>query len=268
MLRNLPSNILTAFTKARILIFRMNIRAICTLFFTFLLGSIVSLVLIHVTSAHGGDTSLIHGCVGTGVLNQGRLRIISASGTCNSNETPLDWRSYDPSTEPPFVCISCDLTFESIGDKFVNRNFSHSSFYLSTVNINLNGSKFNNANFDKSTLTPISAINTDFTDASMNEASVFGTYQQAQLIRTKITNATASGAYFGSATLTSTDFTGSNASGAIFENSILSNVNFTNTNLQGAVFINTTRSGITWSNTTCPDGTNSNNNGNTCEGHL
>jgi hypothetical protein len=26
--------------------------------------------------------------------------------------------------------------------------------------------------------------------------------------------------------------------------------------------------GVTWSNTTCPDGTNSNNDGGTCTGHL
>ena len=235
---------------------------------TFLLGSLVAFFLIQVTSAHGGDTNLIHGCVGTGPLNQGRLRVISASGTCNANETPLDWRSYDPSIQPSFVCVSCNLSSEALGDRFVNKNLTNSSFYLSTLNVSMDNSKFNNANFDKSTLTPISTVNTDFTDATMNEANVFGTYEDSLLVRTKITNAIATGAYFGSATLTSTDFTGSNVSGAIFENASLSGVDFTNTDLTGAVFTSSTRTGVIWSNTTCPDGTNSNSHGNTCEGHL
>jgi len=41
------------------------------------------------TSAHGGDTTLIHACVRN---ITGLIRIIDANGTCTSNETPLDWR--------------------------------------------------------------------------------------------------------------------------------------------------------------------------------
>lgn len=37
--------------------------------------------------AHGGNLSLIHGCV----ASSGALRIVPATGTCKSNETPLDW---------------------------------------------------------------------------------------------------------------------------------------------------------------------------------
>jgi hypothetical protein len=38
--------------------------------------------------AHGGDTSLIHGCVKN---KGGALRIVNATATCNSLETALDW---------------------------------------------------------------------------------------------------------------------------------------------------------------------------------
>jgi uncharacterized protein YjbI with pentapeptide repeats len=56
---------------------------------------------------------------------------------------------------------------------------------------------------------------------------------------------------------------------ANFSNANLTNTDFTDANLQGAVGMDTaTRTGVIWSNTTCPDGTNSDNNGNTCEGHL
>ena len=43
--------------------------------------------------AHGGNTSLIHGCVNK---NNGTLRIIAATGTCTSKETLLDWNIAGP----------------------------------------------------------------------------------------------------------------------------------------------------------------------------
>ncbi|MGB8646486.1 MAG: pentapeptide repeat-containing protein [Anaerolineae bacterium] len=67
----------------------------------------------------------------------------------------------------------------------------------------------------------------------------------------------------GSVNMTGTKFQGSNVCGA----------NFTNANLTNAAFSSATNgtaatvTGATWNNTTCPDGTNSNNNGNTCVGH-
>jgi len=38
--------------------------------------------------AHGGDNSLIHGCVKT---SNGDIRIVTANGTCAGNESALDW---------------------------------------------------------------------------------------------------------------------------------------------------------------------------------
>jgi uncharacterized protein YjbI with pentapeptide repeats len=51
-------------------------------------------------------------------------------------------------------------------------------------------------------------------------------------------------------------------------NADLSSVDFTNTFLGQTDFTGTTRTGVIWSNTTCPDYTNSDANGGTCEGHL
>ncbi|MGH7204332.1 MAG: hypothetical protein ACREHC_07850 [Candidatus Levyibacteriota bacterium] len=54
-----------------------------------------------------------------------------------------------------------------------------------------------------------------------------------------------------------------------FEGATLQNVNVTNAILEGSENMSTaTVSGAIWSNTTCPDGTNSNNNGNTYAGHF
>ena len=55
--------------------------------------------------------------------------------------------------------------------------------------------------------------------------------------------------------------------------SVMAGTNFTNAHFDGAILANVnmtqaTITGATWTNTTCPDATNSNNNGNTCVGHL
>ncbi len=60
----------------------------------------------------------------------------------------------------------------------------------------------------------------------------------------------------------------SNFTNTLFVNTTLDSVSFVNTNLLGANFSGSIRNNIFWSNSTCPDGTNSDNNGNTCEGHL
>jgi uncharacterized protein YjbI with pentapeptide repeats len=54
-----------------------------------------------------------------------------------------------------------------------------------------------------------------------------------------------------------------------YENVNFNNANFTNATLNSFFILgNTTFTNAVWSNTICPDGTNSDNNGNTCEGHL
>ena len=45
-------------------------------------------------------------------------------------------------------------------------------------------------------------------------------------------------------------------------------VHFKDADLSGAIFTGATLAGIIWSNTTCPNGTNSDDNGGTCIGHL
>jgi uncharacterized protein YjbI with pentapeptide repeats len=80
--------------------------------------------------------------------------------------------------------------------------------------------------------------------------------------------------------LTGANFTGANMTGDAFDevpvsgsgapyfNPDLSDVNFTGTNLAHTVFRGAVFTGAIWSNTTCPDGTNSNNDGGTCVNNL
>jgi hypothetical protein len=80
----------------------------------------------------------------------------------------------------------------------------------------------------------------------------------AILSRASLDNADLNSVNFQNALLIATDFTNSN----------LSNVNFENADLSEARFENANLTGTKWKNTICPDGTNSNNNNNTCEGHI
>jgi phospholipase C len=64
------------------------------------------------------------------------------------------------------------------------------------------------------------------------------------------------------------NFSGANLSGVQAQGSDFAHANFTNANLNGMKTTGASFSGATWSNTTCPDGTNSNSDGGTCQGHL
>ncbi len=86
-------------------------------------------------------------------------------------------------------------------------------------------------------------------------------------------------AYLGSADLTEADLTETDLTdvdfvqatfyGALFANANLVNTNFTQADLTGAIGLaSSTRTNVTWFHTTCPDGTNSNDHSDTCEGHL
>lgn len=93
---------------------------------------------------------------------------------------------------------------------------------------------FTNANLDVPHMAFASFVNSNFTNAIWNNAVV------------------------NSSNFTNANFTSAN----------LNTVSFANTNLTGANFTGSNRTDVNWTNTVCPDGTNSDNDGNTCEGHL
>ena len=64
------------------------------------------------------------------------------------------------------------------------------------------------------------------------------------------------------------DFTGANLAGADMASGQLQGANFTNANLLGADLTNAIIRSARWKNTTCPDGTNSDANGGTCQKTL
>jgi len=86
------------------------------------------------------------------------------------------------------------------------------------------------------------------------------------------------GANLTSCELGNADLSGADLTGAILVNadlteSILDNAILTGANLTGADWrfgrgVNANLTGVIWNDTICPDGTNSNDNGGTCVGHL
>jgi outer membrane protein assembly factor BamB len=103
----------------------------------------------------------------------------------------------------------------------------------------------------------------------LKNANLAGCYLPgANLSGANATNANFTGAYLAGANLSS-----ANLSQAQMQRSVLSNANLTAARLNlavltGATLTGATLTGVTWAQTTCPDGTNSNNNGGTCTGHL
>lgn len=236
--------------------------------FAFIAGSLVSIATTAVL-AHGGDASKIHGCVRNNGLLAGFIRVVGANDNCNNNETALDWNIQGPQGPAgptasgsayfglTFTCYKCDLT--SIADKFKGKDFSN-AFIPGTgfYDVDLSGIILKNGYLEGLKVNGSNLSNADLSDAQFS--NIHGSY---------LGNATFQGTNLQNANLQNNDL--SNGS---FQNANLQNTNFTNANFSAADFLGAQNmdtanlTGVTWNNTTCPDGTNSDNNGNTCIGHL
>jgi uncharacterized protein YjbI with pentapeptide repeats len=228
--------------------------ALASLVLAFLLG--VSVMSFSRVFAQDGDTNLIHACVN----GSGNLRIIGPTDTCRNNETPLNWRIQgEPGTSgngiPYFICPGCEL--QDSGDRLTGRDLTKAFLPGSSVHgVDLNSTLLDNADL----------IGSDMREAILTDAS--------------LTNADMTRSAFAEADLTNANLSGANLTGVTFTdygwelgpadltNTDLTNANLTDANLVDVNLASAILTGVTWSNTICPDGTNSNNNGNTCSGHL
>lgn len=195
--------------------------------------------------AHGGNLNFVHACVRT---SNGSIRIVGANDTCSAGETSLDWSQNGIGTFGGFTTNQL-IGYRSAGESFDYRLFD--------------GVNFTNAVFPADSMRFASFVNGNFQGASLEvntEGANFSStnFSSADIHNSSFINTNFSGANFTAAIFTS----------AVVQNTNFTNANFTNANLLGVNFTNSTRTGVIWSNTTCPDGTNSNNNGGTCEGHL
>ncbi|MDB4865360.1 pentapeptide repeat-containing protein [Euryarchaeota archaeon] len=75
-------------------------------------------------------------------------------------------------------------------------------------------------------------------------------------------------AYCAGADLSNADLFGANLNGADLSYAVLNYADLSYTDLSNADLSGADLTGVYWNNTTCPDGTNSDDNGNTCENNL
>ncbi|KAA0205575.1 hypothetical protein EDM68_05355 [Candidatus Uhrbacteria bacterium] len=105
----------------------------------------------------------------------------------------------------------------------------------------------------------------DLTNAFLRSTTI----NETSFANTTLTNAIMAGNAITNSDFTEANLTGVDLTGSLFTSPDFTGVNLTNADLEGAAgFSSATRTSIIWNNTICPDGTNSDSNGNTCEGHL
>jgi uncharacterized protein YjbI with pentapeptide repeats len=148
-------------------------------------------------------------------------------------------------------------------------------------------SDFSSANLTNTNLTGANLIYVSFTDATLSGADLSGTDPNEEssggIIGTPAElpsgwelasgyligeECNLSGANLSGDDLSGYDFTFCGMPNANLSDADLMAANMSGANLSGAILSGANLSGVTWSSTTCPDGTNSNNDGDTCINNL
>ena len=222
---------------------------------TFFVGILVGTLVTQVF-AHGGDASFIHACVKS---SNGSLRIVGANDTCDKGETALDWRQGpEPGTEFPLILGGVG----NLENRLSGRNLQNAAIQAQLGGTNLTNSDFTNSNFQGSLLIQNTDLsNSNFTNANLRAVLVSSNFTNANLI-----GADLQGSMIGFVNFTGANFTNANLLDAFICSDSPTDPIPTITPLPDASLPVLT--GATWSNTTCPDGTNSDNNGGTCQGHF
>jgi hypothetical protein len=183
---------------------------------------------------HDGSTT-----IGTGVLNSAATASLTTSGlTIGAHSITASY--------------SGDASFTS----------STSPAITQYVDTDLSGyPKLPNGAYDLS--------NTDLSGAYFAHLALVG----ARLSSSNFTGAIFSGANLAGANLSNSNFTRDTFSGASLTNATMPNssfrsADFTDADLTGASLTASSLAGATWNSSVCPDGTNSNNDGGSCQGHL
>jgi uncharacterized protein YjbI with pentapeptide repeats len=206
------------------------------------------------------DTGWINGSDFTGA-NMAGVRM-SNTNAQKANFTNVDFTGAElhPASFADSVFVGANFTDVWLRNAgyadYSGLNFTDATLSGVFFSANFSDVDFRTVSFGTGDDPQLSFDGSNLTNADFRGIDPIGIYQNANsdLTDADFTGANLTDAQFVSSTnLFQTDFTNANLTNASFANSGLSNANLT---------------GVTWSNTTCPDFTNSDNNGGTCIGHL
>jgi len=135
------------------------------------------------------------------------------------------------------------------------------------------------ADLYKSNLTGATLLDADLSDTNLTLATLAGidaagatfvdaTLSDAKLPDAELGGADMTGARVTDSHLTDADLTGADLQDVDFDGASLQGANFTQADLDGASMAAVNLTGAVWDDTTCPDGSNSNNRGDTCANNL
>ena len=158
-------------------------------------------------------------------------------------------------------------------------NLNYSSLWSANCRYSVfDGAYMQYANLNQSEWDPYSTSHTSnyasLINVDMSFAGArFADFSYAYLMGSTLRYADFTQTHFINADLTSADLEGavlqgSNLRGVDFTYADLTNANLQGADLTGATLDYADLDGVTWNSTICPDGTNSNDNGNTCENNL
>jgi len=145
------------------------------------------------------------------------------------------------------------------------------------VEADLSGINLSGVDLSGAILIGVNLSGADLSGADLSGAMITGSnLSNANLNGADLSNALLSGADLSNADLSNADLSNANLAdlssadlnGADLSNALLSGANLTGADLSNADLSNADLSGTIWYGTICPDGTNSDDNGNTCENNL
>jgi uncharacterized protein YjbI with pentapeptide repeats len=222
-----------------------------------------------VTTGKLADSAVTAGKINSDTATNGQ--VLTANGLGGAN-----WQSLSGSSSPnalPFICFGCALGSKPLQstplyNRLAGKDLTNSVITgLVAQNIDWTNTIFKNADLEGG-FSGCNVSGDDFTGAQLSNLAFYGGTNATNANFTNATLGADSGslANFQNANFTGANFTSASIKNNQFINSDFTNANFTNTNLTGSTNDSSTFTGAIWSNTTCPDGTNSDNDGNTCIG--
>jgi virginiamycin B lyase len=157
---------------------------------------------------------------------------------------------------------SCSVTYASTGSQNIVATFSGFANFLTSGSPTLT---------EIVTATPCGVLaGCNLHSLTLTNAQLAGAnLAAANLLNANLSDANLAGANLAGANLNGANLSGVNLAGANLNGANLNGANLTGASLKGVLSNSSTNfNNVTWSNTVCPDGTNSNNDGGTCIGHL